>query len=562
MIRKRNCRMAMVAAAIAVISWPVAAQPNPRDRQSGQDFRSRSTPARRTPPPQRTPATNQGATDFSKPHLPVDNIRQPRTTPAGQTMPGRTPATTTATPAGALRPGAAGATHGLTPAGMTPAQTQYPMPTAAGPGPRPTQTASPGTTVTTPFAAGPGARIAPTAPPATATASPGPRTAQTPRIAAPTPTPAPDDSRTTGGEVARTADRVAGVVALTTETQSTTDDDTDDDDDDGSHSTTYVLPGTYSTPMTPVPAAYTPVSSTQTLTAATPAAAPTPAAISAAASGARRCCDAIRLRNNGRIRFGKDGRYLDIAGNTLTLVVDSQRFEVHFAENIEAVFCSLIADQLYSDFTKVGSSDTRGGQAPREISASTSLLMAGADTNGGDTRPGYLFSFQRQVLQGGEIVEMSASILVDAASCEASIQLTIDGKIVEFLTRPFRSPRQMRVDVSRTQPYGPNNAADYPDWWSASIRHLLEACQWEGWVAGENDATEDEKMVFAVHRQDLLSYLAREVRLKMERSGLPANSPQRQELQEVMDALVRGTNENASLCDIVIAMQPVWNRTR
>ncbi|RMH19485.1 MAG: hypothetical protein D6698_05660, partial [Gammaproteobacteria bacterium] len=151
------------------------------------------------------------------------------------------------------------------------------------------------------------------------------------------------------------------------------------------------------------------------------------------------CCDRIRNRTGGPLRFGFGNGTVTIDRYRMTLhLPPSPPQTFNFDFNLEAVFCNLGDDQIYGLLDRISEQRQTGDQIRESISVTD--ISLGHPVDSGDGRPHYILSFSKQV--NGE--EVLVSISLDEASCVFDVQVLYDGELHEWAGPPYLSPSQMQ----------------------------------------------------------------------------------------------------------------------
>ena len=210
------------------------------------------------------------------------------------------------------------------------------------------------------------------------------------------------------------------------------------------------------------------------------------------------CCDRIRRRNGGVLRFGFGNGTVTIRGHRLTLRVPPAAPETfHFDFNLEAVFCNLNDHQI------VGVMERRLGQRLRGDHVWESMefqdISLGHPVDSDLSRPHYILSFGKQH-NGREIM---VNISVDEASCVFDVQVLYRGRLYERAGPPYLTPAQLR-SMASNMGYGTDPHA----WYRAMmiLSHLARARDY-----GRQEAYREALRTFLNRLQGMASRL-RQVR--------------------------------------------------
>ncbi len=141
-----------------------------------------------------------------------------------------------------------------------------------------------------------------------------------------------------------------------------------------------------------------------------------------------KCCDVIRKKSNGRMEFSLNGSgKVTILGNTLTVNISPYKPEPFtFPFNLEAIFCNLDDNQIYSLFTSIMQNESYNH---------TSILMDRPVDVPGIT-PYYGLTFMKQV-NGREI---GVYISVYKNSCVYDVSVFYADSMYEYAGPPFLKP--------------------------------------------------------------------------------------------------------------------------
>lgn len=150
------------------------------------------------------------------------------------------------------------------------------------------------------------------------------------------------------------------------------------------------------------------------------------------------CCERIRNRSNGQLRFGFGNGTVAINRNQVTIHVPPaapETFRLSF--NLEAVFCNLKDDEVFGLLESLANQSVSEQGVEEAISVSD--LTLGGPTNADDGRPSYSLNFSKMV-NGREVM---VSIILDAEACVFDIQVLYDGNIYEHAAPPVLTPAQL-----------------------------------------------------------------------------------------------------------------------
>ncbi|MBI5858823.1 MAG: hypothetical protein HZB42_14420 [Sphingobacteriales bacterium] len=252
------------------------------------------------------------------------------------------------------------------------------------------------------------------------------------------------------------------------------------------------------------------------------------------------CCDSIRTKNNGQLKFNINGGSVSISGNKLTVNVppnSPESFDFDF--NLEAIFCNLTDDLVFSELLKLMESKTSGGKTT-EFHSSRSVGMGGPSTDPGMSRY-YGFGFSKNVNDH----EISVFFSVDEKTCSFDVSVFIDDKIYEFSAPPYLSPAQL-MTMSNTLGYPFSNQT----WTNAMLilSHLSRAHQYK----------QDAKYMTAL--RNFLGMLSTKANGLMQTTN---NQQLKNDLKTLIDAIpdaIAHGDFNA-LHDIADKMMPILNAT-
>jgi hypothetical protein len=155
------------------------------------------------------------------------------------------------------------------------------------------------------------------------------------------------------------------------------------------------------------------------------------------------CCDRIRQANGGVLRFEFAEGSVRVLRNTLTLHLPPdppQTFTFDF--NLEAIFCNLSDDQVYSQLERIARQHQSGGNVD-EFLAAQSLKLDHPSTSDID-RPYYSLIFMRTI--NGQ--ETLIGLTVDAESCVFDLQVLHQGELHEHAGPPYLSSVQLQNILS------------------------------------------------------------------------------------------------------------------
>lgn len=154
------------------------------------------------------------------------------------------------------------------------------------------------------------------------------------------------------------------------------------------------------------------------------------------------CCDSIRAKNNGLLQFNFNSGKATISGNKLTISMnDGKQESFDFSFNLEAVFCNLTTDEVFSELVKIMSSQTKSGQSTIEFSSTKSTGMGGPSTDPNMAKY-YGFSFSK-IVNGNK--ETSIYFSMDKTSCAYDVCVLMDGTLYEYSAPPYLSPMQLQT---------------------------------------------------------------------------------------------------------------------
>lgn len=152
------------------------------------------------------------------------------------------------------------------------------------------------------------------------------------------------------------------------------------------------------------------------------------------------CCDSIRLKNGGILQFNFNSGSAVISGNKLTISMTGAKPEVFdFNFNLEAIFCNLSTDQVFSQLVSIMSSQTKAGQSPIEFSSAKNTGMGGPSTDPNMAKY-YGFSFSKRVNDK----EISIYFSMDKKTCSYDVSVLFEGKLYEYAAPPYLSPAQLQ----------------------------------------------------------------------------------------------------------------------
>ncbi|NOT51585.1 MAG: hypothetical protein HOP10_09935 [Chitinophagaceae bacterium] len=250
------------------------------------------------------------------------------------------------------------------------------------------------------------------------------------------------------------------------------------------------------------------------------------------------CCDSIRRKNNGLLRFGfKDG-YAQISDNTFWFESKDCGYQsFDFGFNLEVIFCNLSDDQVFSELITMAQSGLSKGNLS-EFHSTRSIGMGGVSTDPNMSRY-YGFSFSKQV--NGK--EMSVFISIDKEKCVFDVSMFCDGKMHEFSAPPYLSPGQL----------------------TAMANGLPAATNGQGWVNAmlilSHLARADEHNQGPAYQQALRNYLAK----ILNQVAVLMNNPKNAPLMAQLEALQKAAGECAAkgdfklLDNVMEKMIPVVN---
>lgn len=153
------------------------------------------------------------------------------------------------------------------------------------------------------------------------------------------------------------------------------------------------------------------------------------------------CCDSIRFKNAGLLQFNFNSGNAVISGNKLTISMGGAKPEVFdFSFNLEAIFCNLSTDQVFSELVQLMSSQTKSGEAPIEFSSVKSTGMGGPSTDP-TMQKYYGFSFSKRVNNK----EISINFSMDKATCSYDVSVLFEGKLYEYAAPPYLLPAQLQA---------------------------------------------------------------------------------------------------------------------
>ncbi len=150
------------------------------------------------------------------------------------------------------------------------------------------------------------------------------------------------------------------------------------------------------------------------------------------------CCEYIRRRNNGQLRFGFDHGSVTIERNQLTINVPPappETFRLSF--NLEAIFCNLNDDQIFAVLEEITNQQFSDSGVRESISFSDISLHG--PVNSADSRPHYSLLFSKRV-NGRELM---VNIILDETACVFDVQLLYNGGLYEHVGPPYLSPAQL-----------------------------------------------------------------------------------------------------------------------
>jgi hypothetical protein len=147
------------------------------------------------------------------------------------------------------------------------------------------------------------------------------------------------------------------------------------------------------------------------------------------------CCDRIRCNNNGQLRFTFSEGNVVVSGNQLILNMNSGLREVFdFDFNLEAIFCNLDDNQIYSKLQTLSAQNASGVNI-REFFNSQDISLD-HPTDIADTRPWYSLVFAKTV-DGRETI---INIIIDENSCAFDLQVLYNDQLAEHASPPFMDP--------------------------------------------------------------------------------------------------------------------------
>lgn len=183
------------------------------------------------------------------------------------------------------------------------------------------------------------------------------------------------------------------------------------------------------------------------------------------------CCDSIRAKNNGQLQFNVKGGSVLISGKKMSVNIPPNAPEsFDFDFNLEAIFCNLTEDLVFSQLLKLMESKTNGGKTT-EFHSTRSVGMGGPSTDPNMSRY-YGFGFSKNVNDH----EISVFFSVDEKTCSFDVSVFIDDKVYEFSAPPYLSPSQL-MTMSNTLGYPSSNQT----WTNAMLilSHLSRAHQYK-----------------------------------------------------------------------------------
>jgi hypothetical protein len=150
------------------------------------------------------------------------------------------------------------------------------------------------------------------------------------------------------------------------------------------------------------------------------------------------CCDSIRKQNNGLVRFGFRGGYAQMDDHLFWLESKDcgyQKFEFGF--NLEALFCNLRDDEVFSHLTRLLQAEMKSGKIG-QVYSSSDVSMAGVSSDPAISKY-YGFGFSKIT----NAKEVAVFISIDKEKCVYDISLFCNGKLYEFAAPPYVSPEQL-----------------------------------------------------------------------------------------------------------------------
>lgn len=250
------------------------------------------------------------------------------------------------------------------------------------------------------------------------------------------------------------------------------------------------------------------------------------------------CCDSIRAKNNGDLQFNFKGGNAKISGQKFSVhsdVCGDQDF--NFGFNLEAIFCNLSNDQVFSELIAMAQSNLSKGNL-KEFHSTRNMSMGGPATDPNMARF-YGFSFSKLV-NGKEI---SVFISIDKERCVFDLSLLCDDKLYEFSAPPYLSPAQIAGMAN-----GLNVPTSQQSWVNAMLilSHLARA---------------DEHNQGAAYQQALRTYLAK----ILNQVSILTNNPKNAPLMGQLEALRMAAGECLAkgdfklLDNVMTKMIPILN---
>lgn len=153
-----------------------------------------------------------------------------------------------------------------------------------------------------------------------------------------------------------------------------------------------------------------------------------------------KCCDKIREKNNGDLKFNLKNGWVQIRDNTVSFQVPGCAIPpLTFDFSLEYLFCNLAEDQVFAQLLQLMKSERSGGKIS-EFYSSSDLRMGGPSTDKSMSRY-YAFGFSKRVNEK----EYSVFFSVDESRCATDISLLCDGKLLEHAAPPYISPEELTL---------------------------------------------------------------------------------------------------------------------
>lgn len=246
------------------------------------------------------------------------------------------------------------------------------------------------------------------------------------------------------------------------------------------------------------------------------------------------CCDQIRRQNDGRLRFslGRDGS-VEISGKNIFLQLhDPYRIETIQADfNIEAVFCNLSGDRVYSELIRE-MTQASGDAGTSETTSSRNASMT-HNSGGRGTRSHYTL----RVMQSTDGREFSLALSMDEQTCSVDLSIYHKGRYYEVSGPPNISLQNLSDLINQNDIWS-------DEYWDQVINQIFEL------MRHEHDNSRPDSGVSTQILKDRLGRQMQRAITYYLRQNIPAHV--RQKLQALSNALRTG-----DLGRIVIPLIPL-----